>query len=385
MALPALDLSAMVLATHVTRLYSDLHRLAYAFIKPDLTVVYYSPNFKAVLNDPEQPVLGARLTNLIWEFAGSEYALAAVFAKELSHYELRQIHRTVGGGSSAFLDFYVTALHDATIGNGLLLIVEDVTKETEVEQILMQERNELRLTKLHLSQANEMLEQVNRLKSLFVSMVAHDLRSPLTAIDGYAEILLQTAVSERTDDYLMIISNQAKRLEQIISDLLDLDKIEQGKIKFTFEPACLNNLVAETVEMLQLSLTQKQVDLHLRLGDMVHAIPMDTTRIGQVIYNLLNNAIKYSPRHSQITITTNQNEDETILNVTDTGHGIPAEQMAHLFQLYYRTKDAEASRIPGTGLGLFIVKTFVEAHNGQIQVSSELGQGTTFTVWLPNK
>ena len=383
MAFPALDLSAMVLATHVTRLYSDIHRLAYAFITPDLTVVTCSPNFKAVLNDSKQPVLGNRLTSLIWEFVGSEFALASVFAEELPHYELRQIHRTLTDGTDVYLNFYVTALYDATIGNGLLLTVEDVTKVTEVEQVLMQERNSLRLTKLHLSQANESLERANRLKSLFVSMVSHDLRSPLAAIEGYTEILLNTAVAERSDEYLEIIAIQTKRLERLISDLLDLDQIERGKFKLKLKPENLNDLVTETVEALQISLTQKQMKMCMKLGELPDTIPLDATRVCQVIYNLLSNAIKYSPRQSRITLSTQMDGDHVVLRIADTGYGLSVEQMTKLFQIYYRTEEAEASEIEGTGLGLFIVKTFVEAHGGRIQVSSEKGKGTTFVVCLP--
>ena len=385
MTLPALDLSAMILATHVTKLYSEFHHLAYAFIKLDLTVAACSPNFKAVLSDPSQFIIGNHLSNLIWEFAGSEYALASVFAQEQSHYELRQIQRTLENGITVYLDFYVKIIADATLGSGLLLIVEDVTNTTEVEQVLMQERNNLRLTQLKLAQANEALEQVNRLKSLFVSMVAHDLRTPLATIDGYAEILLRTAVSDRSDDYLLIIAHQTKRLEQLIRDLLDLDQIEQGKLKLELKSVDLNDLVAETVESLQINLTQKQAKLHLNLGDLPDTIPMDITRIRQVIYNLLSNAIKYSPRLSQFTISTKLDGEYAVLSLADTGHGMSKEQVAKLFQLYYRTEDAEASEIEGTGLGLFIVKTFVDAHGGQIEVSSEKGKGTTFTVYLPTK
>ena len=385
MTFPALDLSAMILATHVTKLYSEFHHLAYAFIKPDLTVIACSPNFKAVLSDPNQPILGNHLSTLIWEFAGSEYAMASVFAGEQSHYELRQIHRTLENSITVYLDFYVKVIEDATLGSGLLLIVEDVTNTTEVEQVLMQERNDLRLTRLKLAQANEALEQVNRLKSLFVSMVAHDLRTPLTTIEGYTDILLRTAVADRSDDYLLIIANQTKRLDRLIQDLLDIDQIEQGKLKFNLKPGDLNDLVTETIESLQINLTHKQASVRLNLGDLPETISMDAMRIRQVIYNLISNAIKYSPRQSQITISTKIDGKYAILSVMDTGYGMSEEQVAKLFQLYYRTEDAEASDIEGTGLGLFIVKTFVDAHGGQIEVSSKKGSGTTFTVYLPTK
>jgi signal transduction histidine kinase len=263
-------------------------------------------------------------------------------------------------------------------------LVEDVTEFGELQQALTQDRNELLLLQNQLAQTNQELNQSNQLKSLFLSMAAHDLRSPLSVISGYVEMLQRNFTggdSTNVQRFLLNIETQAKRMNRLVNDLLDLDLIERGQLKISPREYDFVKLVREITETEKLNFDNRRIDINL--PHLPINLMLDIEKMSRVIHNLVSNACKYTPDKEKITVLVAQTEDEAIFQIMDNGQGMSPEQLENLFQPYYRTEGAKESRIEGRGLGLYIVKMLVEAHDGFVEVESALGKGSTFTVYLP--
>jgi signal transduction histidine kinase len=267
----------------------------------------------------------------------------------------------------------------------LLFIIEDATRAGQLEQQLVQERNELRLAQASLAQTNAELERLNRLKSIFLSISAHELRAPLTAIGVYLDLILADlppdAPTENTH-YLSTVRTQLDRLDKLVGDLLDLDTLEQGKLSI-YPGACdLNCVVRQVTEIVAGWAHQQGLSIALDLGEADIQVEADPERLSQITYNLISNAIKYTQEGGTIQISTWAEPLAGVLRLRTMARISPSE-IEHLFELYYRTKGSGQSRSIGSGLGLYIVKSLVEAMHGQIEVNSELGRGTEIQVRLP--
>lgn len=388
MPLSHVDRDPIVLAARAARAISTASQMAYAQLAPDLTIVQHSTNFPRLLEGSAPEVVGTAVTDLLWELVGSEALLAEIVNGRRPTYRLEYVNRELPDGTTAYLNFLILPLETAQPELGLLLLIEDATTIGHLQQSLVQDRNELRLTQQQLTAANEELNQLNRLKSLFLSMSAHDLRTPLTAIAGYAS-LMQDRLPLDTDgnilDYLTIIIHQTRRLNGLISDFLDLDQIEQGQLTLEPTPFDLRDLLAEIAAFMQINASNRQITLQTQLPDTPILLWADYEKLYRVVYNLVGNAVKYTRREGQVIIQAWQQQNQIVMKVIDNGHGLTQEQIDNLFQLYYRTEEARKSRTAGTGLGLYIVKMLVEAHQGHISVTSEPDKGSTFTVFLPSK
>lgn len=369
----------MILAACAAKTYNANRLMAYAQLSPDLTILQVSPNFAEMA--PAQP-----LAEVLWEFVGVSEALHDVLAGNVAQFRLEHVNREQPDGSMNYLSFVVYALEQETKQSGLLLLVEDTTEYGRLHHELVQDRNELRLTQQKLADTNEELIKLNRMKSLFLTMAAHDLRTPLSAIHGYSDMLLDGVVplnSDKSLGYINVIHQQSARLNQLIDDIVDLDMIEQGKLILNPSPCNINELISETITAFKFHLERRSITVQDERSPNPITVLADSEKMLRVFYNLIGNAIKYIPKSGQITLTTQELADKIIIQIKDNGPGMSEEQQNRLFTLYYRTKEAEASTVRGSGLGLFIVKTIVEAHQGQISVDSQLNQGSTFTIQLP--
>ena len=388
MTLSPIDRDPIVLAARVAQAISATYQMAYAQLAPDLTVVQHSSNFPSLLPHPVQEITGQPIAELLWELVGTEEILGEILQGKQITYRLEYINRERADGSTTYLNFQVLPLDADDPGRGLLLLIENETGDGRLQQLLVQDRNELRLVKDQLTDANEELIRLNRLKSLFLSMSAHDLRTPLTAISGYASLMLDVLpddINPSIRNYLMIVTHQAGRLNSLISDFLDLDQIEEGRLTLEPEPLDLRKVVEEVTNVMQINANSRETSLETSLPDNPVNLWADRDKLYRVVYNLVGNAIKYTPRQGRVKVQVEPNGDQVVLHVIDNGHGLTEEQLANLFQIYYRTEDAKKSKTQGTGLGLYIVKMLVEAHQGQITVISQPGQGSTFTVMLPKQ
>lgn len=368
------------------RTYTRAHSLAYARLTPDLVIAQASPNLAELLGVEAETVVDCPLPEVAWEFVGAEAALDAVARGERAAFRLQRIHREQPDGALRYLNFSVTPLCEDGAAPSLLLLVEDVTAATQLEQQVMQDRNELRLMQSALARANAELERLNTFKSFLLTMVAHDLRSPLNAVQSYTELSLEHPAAQAEPElrrYLQLVSVMAGRMDHLIDDLLDLDQLERGQLKLQRQPCDLPAVVQAVVDEFAALLRFRQLSLEMDWTDDLPAVNADPLRLVQVFYNLFSNAIKYTPDGGAIRINGRAEAGQALVTITNTGRGLSEAQLANLFRLYYRVEAARQSKIAGTGLGLYIVKALVEAQGGAVTASSRPGESVTFTVTLP--
>lgn len=204
-----------------------------------------------------------------------------------------------------------------------------------------------------------------------------------TALTAAAYLLQRLGLPE--DQRLKLANNvhdEAQRLTGMTTDFLELARLESGRTRLDREPVELSGLVYETLEFVRPQLEREELTLATDVDRGLPPLQGDRNRLKQLLLNLLNNAIKYNERGGRVEIHLRRKADEAILEVSDTGRGIPREALPHIFERFFRVADREG-RVAGTGLGLAIAKRIAESHRGQIEVSSEVGKGTTFTVRLP--
>ncbi len=226
------------------------------------------------------------------------------------------------------------------------------------------------------------LKELDRVKSEFVSAVSHDLRSPLTAILGYTELIGRVgSLNERQQEFIRRVQASVQGITALISDLLDLGRIEAG-LDAHKELIDLRPLLRQSVENFNSFLTEKGQKLQMDISSSIPLIWGNAVRLQQMIANLISNAIKYTPKEGKLGIRMWQEDSQLILQVWDSGVGIPPAEQPYIFDKFYRASNLPED-ISGTGLGLTIVKSIVEDHQGRIWVESTLGEGTTFTIVLP--
>jgi signal transduction histidine kinase len=227
--------------------------------------------------------------------------------------------------------------------------------------------------------------EAERVKDEFFGMVSHEMRTPLTSIIGYAELLGDfegERLSQQGLGFLEVIQRNARREMRLVGDLLALVRIESGTFSIEGEPTDLAAVAREAVDAAGPRAAQEKVALEASVEPVPESYG-DPHRLGQVIDNLLSNAIKFTPDGGRVELRLTHQDGVATIEVSDTGIGIPADEQEQLFDRLYRASSATRQHIPGLGLGLTITKAIVEAHEGRISVTSEEGQGTTFQVQLP--
>ena len=284
-------------------------------------------------------------------------------------------------GSYRHLEGSATPILDAATGalRGYRGTDRDVTERMYVEA-------EREAARRDLAAQNERLRELDRLKDEFIALVSHELRTPLTSIRGYTELLLDGEAGELTDDqrqFLAVVERNSHRLLHLVGDLLFLAQIEAGKLALEVDVLDLGAVASESVEAARPAAEEKGVTLTLATGPEAPPLAGDRARIGQLLDNLVSNAVKFTPSGGNVDIRVGSLGKRAVLEVRDSGIGIPAGEQQFLFQRFFRTSTATEQAIQGTGLGLAISKAIVEAHGGQIEVESEEGVGTTFRVKLP--
>ena len=229
------------------------------------------------------------------------------------------------------------------------------------------------------------LKRLEEIRKDFVANVSHELRTPISSIKGYAETLLDGKVDneDTVKEFLSIIYQDSNRLANLIDDLLDLSKIESGKMKLEFEPLEILPIVNRCVNVLRKSAKDKSLSVKLDIPTNLLKILGDHKRLSQVFLNLLDNAIKYTPEGGSITVNATSKEKIVQVDISDTGIGISEKDLPRIFERFYRVDKARSRELGGTGLGLSIVKHIIQAHNGQVWVQSTLGQGSTFSFTIP--
>jgi signal transduction histidine kinase len=236
-----------------------------------------------------------------------------------------------------------------------------------------------------LVEQNERLRELDRLKDDFVSTVSHELRTPLTSIRGYLEILREDEVGNLTGEqrrFLEVVGRNADRLLRLVGDLLFVAQLDAGKLGLELTEVDLEAVATESVDAARPLAESKGITLALD-GCQVSRVAGDRARIGQLMDNLVSNALKFTPEAGRVDVRIRVADRFVEIEVSDTGIGIPPEEQDHVFERFFRAQDAHVQAVQGTGLGLAIAKAVVEAHHGRISVESQEGEGTTFRVELP--
>jgi signal transduction histidine kinase len=231
---------------------------------------------------------------------------------------------------------------------------------------------------------NYMAEEIVRnekLKNEFISSVSHELRTPLTSIKGWSETLLSGGLEEQEETKLGlgVITKETDRLIGLVEDLLDFSKLQSGGMGIRCEIVDINRLVEEIGEQFIASGNRHKLNIEVELGEGPLELTADRNRLKQVMVNLLDNAIKFTPEGGTIRLTTAREEEEVRIQVEDTGEGIQAENIKRVTEKFFKG----TTRYPGSGLGLSICKEIVQLHKGRMGISSVFGQGTIVTIWLP--
>jgi signal transduction histidine kinase len=257
---------------------------------------------------------------------------------------------------------------------------------------------------LALEVSHRRLQELDRAKSDFLLNVSHELRTPLTAIKGSVDNMLDEItgpISEPQRRYLQRVKANADQLVRLINDLLDLARIEEGRVQIASTFFSVTGLAGELVETLRPMATEKDLRLQLTETEDPLMVYADRDKIGQVLMNLIGNAIKFTPSGGQITVTARRvtsgecrvsssgpdipaNGEQVEIAIADSGEGIPAEELPYIFDKFYQVQLGIQAKAKGTGLGLAIAKSLVELQGGSIWVQSQVGEGSTFVFTLPH-
>jgi two-component system phosphate regulon sensor histidine kinase PhoR len=255
------------------------------------------------------------------------------------------------------LQVHALSVHLGGEGSGVLMVLHDVTE----------------------------LRHLERVRTEFVANVSHELRTPLTAIRGYLETLLEGALEQREQarKFLEIVFRHTGRLSRLLDDLLDLSNIELGKVALRVEPTDLREVLESVLTIIRPHAEGRGVMLSAGFGTDLPAVSADRDRLAQILINLLDNAVKFTPPNGRVTVgATNRGETAEVF-ISDTGVGIPSTDLPRITERFYRVDKARSRELGGTGLGLAIVKHLVQAHGGELRIESELNHGTTVRFTLP--
>lgn len=226
------------------------------------------------------------------------------------------------------------------------------------------------------------LQRSERLRRNMINDIAHELRTPLTTIRGYLEAL-QDRVVDPTPEVIASLYEESSLLTCLVTDLQDLSMAEAGRLVLVRRPLALNESILKAVHMLQLQAVSKQISLTVDLPVSLPWVEADPGRIGQILRNLICNAITHTPASGKITVSIVEQEDEITVSVRDSGCGIAAHHLPYIFERFYRADPSRTRTTGGSGLGLAIVKQIVQAHGGRVRVESQLGHGSCFAFTLP--
>lgn len=308
------------------------------------------------------------------------------------------------GKQAGWFELYSFPIPDASgRPRGVVEYVRDITRHREAEQAIQKAHEELerRVEERteELSRANESLreeilerqraererQRLEQMQRDFMANVSHELKTPLTSIRGYAETLLEGALEDRKvlRNFLEIIHDNAVRMEFMTNDLLQISLLESGQIQLERRPVEIGDLVESSIKTVRLKASHKEIAIQSACPPGLPQVLGDSHRLREILQNLLDNAIQYSPERSQVVVKADASEDYVLLSVIDNGIGIPRKEQDRVFERLYRVDGARSRKVGGTGLGLAIVKELVKAHGGFVELRSQEGKGSTFTVYLP--
>jgi PAS domain S-box-containing protein len=340
-------------------------------------------------------LIGAPFKNYFTEPTRAEAAIVQALSEgKVTNYELTARARD---GTLTVVSYNASTFHDRDrVLQGVFAAARDVT--------------ELKLFEQRLQQKNVELEEASRMKSEFLANMSHELRTPLNAIIGFSEVLVDGLVGEMTDQqrgFLNDIFSSGKHLLSLINDILDLSKIEAGKMTLDLEPVQISSMFANSLSIIREKAAARNIHLTMDAPESLGAIRSDARKVKQIVYNLLSNAVKFTSERGEVKLQAtrvprsevgllsdssmgrsfpladNEFTEFLRITVTDSGMGISPDGLELLYKPFSQIDSGLARKFEGTGLGLAMVKLLADLHGGSVAVESEVGKGSRFTVWLP--
>jgi PAS domain S-box-containing protein len=331
-------------------------------------------------------LIGAPFKNYFTDPELAEAGINQVLAEgKVTNYELSARARD---GRVTVVSYNASTFYDRERRlQGVFAAARDITVQKRLETAQKTLEEQLRRKNDELEEQSRRVQEANRLKSEFLANMSHELRTPLNGIIGFSEILHNAkagAINDQQKEYLGDILTSGRHLLQLINDVLDLSKVEAGKMEFKSEEIDLVKLVGEVRDIVRTMTAQKRISLVVDISPSVTNVRGDNGKLKQVLYNYLSNALKFTPDEGNVLIRINlEGEDSFRLEVTDTGIGIPEEGISRLFVEFQQLDSTMSKKHQGTGLGLALTKRIVEAQGGRVGVVSAPGKGSTFFVVLP--
>jgi two-component system phosphate regulon sensor histidine kinase PhoR len=331
-------------------------------------IAFANPRAAEILGTPERALIGSdlfgRVSDIKHRRANDNHGIDRVAREILMHLVVERARFEneiqVSDAPPRYCTLRLSAVTSEDDGSGQILgivaALTDVTQQHELQEM----------------------------KTDVMTLVTHELRTPLTAIQGMSEVLAQFDVDEeRRREMHLAINDEAKRLSLMISEYLDISKLESGAQPLRLTAVRIGSLVERVLLLLDPVAAQRQIKIVRRLAANLPGLLGDVDLLTQALTNLIANAIKYSSVQTEIVIAARADDDALIIDVTDQGYGIPAHLLGRIFEKFYRVPRVEDADVPGTGLGLALVREIIELHGGRITVRSEPGVGSTFSVRLP--
>jgi two-component system phosphate regulon sensor histidine kinase PhoR len=314
-----------------------------------------------LMNRRAEEVLGFSARELVGRHfaeAKQQYELSQMIQEGMENKEHLREEITFYFPEERLLELNLVPIHsDGNEFSGVLLVLQDVSA----------------------------IRRLERMRSEFVANVSHELKTPITAVKGFAETLLGGAVNdeETARSFLQIIYDESDRLNRLIGDILELSKIESRRVPLTFSPVEVDSFVSKSVKLMESEASRKNIELSMQIEPGLY-VEADEDRLRQIVMNLLSNGINYTPDGGRVSVKVEGLGDDHIrISISDSGIGIPKKDLPRIFERFYRVDKARSRSSGGTGLGLSIVKHLVELHKGTISVTSSLGVGSTFIIELP--
>jgi two-component system phosphate regulon sensor histidine kinase PhoR len=322
-------------------------------------VLFINSVAESILDIKERDVVGKHLLQVVRNNSIDNYLNTILREKKYYNTEI-----TLDGHSEKILKFYANPIKqtDKSDIKGIIITIQDITE----------------------------LRKLEKMRTEFVANVSHELKTPLTSIKGFVETLKMSDMENQQDNmrFLNIIEDEANRLYRLINDILSLSELEQKKAKIKKESINIEKSVIEVLSMLKGQSKEKNIETSMSIQEGLKSLIGDSDKIKQMLINLIENAIKYTPENGKVAVEAYNLLDEDgreniVIKVADNGIGIPKQHIPRLFERFYRVDKARSRKVGGTGLGLAIVKHVVILFNGKIEVNSEVGKGTEFRITIP--
>lgn len=364
----------------------------------NLNYTYISPSVRELRGMPPEDLIGKNIRESLTP--GSFEIVNKIFTERIKSFKLEsddvqsrpvtlEVEMHHQKGYNIWTEVKAVVIKDKKNNPvGLQGVTRDITARKRAEEALADQLKlldeKVKERTRELAKTNEELLRSNRIKSEFLANISHELRSPLTSILGYAEMLQGIdQLDNESENYVDIICAQGGQLLRLVDSLLDIAKYESGTLKLSLSPININDIIKQVEEHLLLKLKKAHLALETRLDSSINDVNLDSQKVYQIIRNLVDNAIKFSQENRSIIIESRLLEGEIQVRVKDQGIGISEKHLSYIFDPFYQIDGSSTRSYEGAGLGLHLVKNFVNMHHGRVWVESEQNKGTTFTVCFP--